>query len=331
MLQAWTKAAALKTNTDAIRSAVELNPTVVPQFEDKSASQTFCDITDAFTVQDQDHDKFIDTLLKSIFPLVRQEPDKTVAPTTEQPPPPLARAETQQPQATRAPSPPDSDSDEVQDVTPPGANRDIPHQPLTRPHARVDHQQLDQRRHDDYRENLRNKYYDEQQNKRHPPSLSPTSKQPRGRTAVHWDNKRTNDNLTWPTLDRHDAHFDSQYRRQHTTRDHTQTKGNSWNNNTSYGTPRNAWNTQALHTPTPRNTDQHNSWRATSNPFSTNATNQSTDNYYPFDQVNATPASIKLKNLTDIASIRPLSTQEWNQWNVLNATIPKINKLKYNI
>jgi hypothetical protein len=129
------------------------------------------------------------------------------------------------------------------------------------------------------------------------------------------------DNLNWPTLDRHDDRFDSQYRRQHTTRDHTRTKGNSWNNNTSYGTPRNAWNTQA---PTSRITDQHNSWRATSNPFSTTATNQSTDHYYPFNQVNATPASIKLKDLTDIVSVCPLLTQEWNQWNVLNATIPKI-------
>jgi hypothetical protein len=134
MLQAWSKAAALKTNTDAIRSAVELNPTLIPQFEDKSAWQTFRDITDAFTVQDQDHNKFIDTLLKSIFPLVRQELDETVPPTNETthppiepPPPPLARAETQQPQAPRAPSPPDSDLDEVEDVTPPGANRDIPH------------------------------------------------------------------------------------------------------------------------------------------------------------------------------------------------------------
>jgi hypothetical protein len=124
-----------------------------------------------------------------------------------------------------------------------------------------------------------------------------------------------NDNLTWPTLDRHDDRFDSQYRRQNTTRNHTRTKGNSWNNNTSYGTPRNAWNTQALHTPTPRNTDQHNSWRTTSNPFSTSTTNQSTSHYYPFDQVNATPASIKLKDLTDIASVQPLSTQEWNQYN----------------
>jgi hypothetical protein len=81
MLQAWSKAAALKTNTDAIRSAVELNPTLIPQFEDKSAWQTFRDITDAFTVQDQDHDDFIDTLLKSIFPLVRQAPDETAPPT----------------------------------------------------------------------------------------------------------------------------------------------------------------------------------------------------------------------------------------------------------
>jgi hypothetical protein len=84
-----------------------------------------------FTVQDQDHDEFIDTLLKSIFPLVRQEPDETVPPTnetthppTEPPPPPPARAE---PQATRATAPPGSDSDEVEDITPPGANRDIPH------------------------------------------------------------------------------------------------------------------------------------------------------------------------------------------------------------
>jgi hypothetical protein len=64
MLQAWSEAAALKTNTDAICSAVELNPTVVLQFKDKSAWQTFRDITDAFTVQDQDHNKFIDTLLE---------------------------------------------------------------------------------------------------------------------------------------------------------------------------------------------------------------------------------------------------------------------------
>jgi hypothetical protein len=264
---------------------------------------------DAFTVQDQDHDEFIDTLLKSFFPLVRQAPDETVPPTnetthppTEPPPPPPVRAGTQQPQAPQAPSLPDSDSDEVEDVTPPGANRDIPHQPLTRPHARVDHQQLDQRHPDDYGENHRNYHYDEQRNKCRPPSLSPTSEQPRGQTAVHWDNERINDNLTWPTLDRHDDRFDSQFRRQNTTRDHTRTKGNSWNNNTSYGTPHNAWSTQALHTPTPRNTDQHNSWRATSNPFSTSSTNQSTGHYYPFDQVNATPASIKLKDLTGIAS-----------------------------
>jgi hypothetical protein len=247
MLQAWSKAAALKTNTDAICSSVELNPTLIPQFEDKSAWQTFCDITDAFTVQDQDHDDFIDTLLKSIFPLVRQAPDETAPPTnetthppTEPPPPPPVRAETQQPQATRAPSPPDSDLDEVEDVTLPGANRNIPHRPLPRPHARVDHQQLDQRHHDDYGENHRNYHYHEQRNKRRPPSLSPTSKQPRGRTAVHWDNERTTDILTWPTLDRHNDCFDSQHIRQNTTRDHTQTKGNSWNNNTSYGTPHNA-------------------------------------------------------------------------------------------
>jgi hypothetical protein len=100
MLQTWIKAAALRTNIDAIHSAVELNPTLIPQFEDKSAWQTFRNITDAFTVQDKDHDKFIDTLLKSIFQLVRQEPDKTVPstnetthPRTEPPPPPLARAE----------------------------------------------------------------------------------------------------------------------------------------------------------------------------------------------------------------------------------------------
>jgi hypothetical protein len=43
MLQAWSKAAALKTKMDAIRSAVKLNPTVVPQFQDKSAWQTFHD------------------------------------------------------------------------------------------------------------------------------------------------------------------------------------------------------------------------------------------------------------------------------------------------
>jgi hypothetical protein len=157
MLQAWSKAAALKTNTDAIRSAIELNPTVVPQFEDKSAWQTFRDITDAFTVQDQDHDEFIDALLKLIFPLVRQEPDETVPPTnetthppTEPPPPPPAIAEPQQPQAMRATAQPDSDSDKVEDVTPPGANRDIPHRPLVRPHSRVDHQQFDPRHHNDY-------------------------------------------------------------------------------------------------------------------------------------------------------------------------------------
>jgi hypothetical protein len=72
MLQAWAKAAALKTNTDAIRSAIELKPSVIPQFEDKSVWQTFRGITDAFTVQDQDHNNFIDALLKSIFPLFDQ-------------------------------------------------------------------------------------------------------------------------------------------------------------------------------------------------------------------------------------------------------------------
>jgi hypothetical protein len=187
MLQAWSKEAALKTNTDAIRSAVELNPTIVPQFEDKSAWQTFRDITDAFTVQDQDQDEFIDTLLESIIPLIRQEPDETVPstnetthPPTEPPPPPPARAETQQPQAPRAPAPPDLDLDKVEDVTPPGANRDIPHRPLVCPHSQVNHQQFDQRHHDDYREDQPNNYYDEQRNKRRPPSLSPTSEQPRG-------------------------------------------------------------------------------------------------------------------------------------------------------
>jgi hypothetical protein len=199
------------------------------------------------------------------------------------------------------------------------------HQTPAHPISRAGHQQFDPRYHNDYRDDQRNNYYDEQGNKHRPNLLSLTSKQPRGRTAVHWNNERTNNDLNWPTLDRHGDHFDSQDRCQRTTPDHTRTNGNSWNTNTTNETSRNTWNTQSLHTSASRNTGRNSSLRPTSNPLNTNTTNQPTGTSDPFKYVNASPALLKLKELTDIASVCRLFTQEWNQWKVLNTTIPKMH------
>ena len=195
MIQAWAKAAALKTGTDAVRSAIELRPRLIPQFEDNLAHQMASDIKDAFIEDETDHEEFVDSLLKAIYPLVRTEQEENIPPTTaatatatvpEAPPPPPPTTEVD-PEATersastqtsiprKAPAPPateDYDSDEVEDVTPAGANRPRQDRNLW--------QELSNNGH-----------------KRQPNPLSPGSEQ-RGRSSVHWEHN--NDDIDCPRL-----------------------------------------------------------------------------------------------------------------------------------
>lgn len=311
MIQAWAKAAALKTTSDAVRSAIELKPTRLSQFEDRTAFQVFRDITDAFTDQEHDHVDFIDALLKSIFPLVRQEPDDL--PPVQAPPGP------HQPQAARTENQVDDDS-EVEDVTPPGANRDIPRETPTRPTNHENQQQADfHNRNANTSEHF--PATNDDRRKRRSDPLSPNSEQHRGRSSVRWNNDNSDDDLNWPSLNDHDNRRHSQDRQQRTSYDHTRNNESAWDNSHRTGTTRSAWN-QTPHTPQTRSIGRHPYQHTNSNPFSTRASSRSS----PFDYVDASDASIKLKQLTDLASSRPLTTQEMNQWKVLHATIPKIHQ-----
>ena len=111
MIQAWAKAACLKTSSLTIRSAIELSPTILPQFADPIAYQKYRDISDAFVDEDDAHDVFVAALLKEFNPIIRMEPDNAAV--TEDRP---------QAQTERPPQPADDDSD-IEDVTPAYASR----------------------------------------------------------------------------------------------------------------------------------------------------------------------------------------------------------------
>ena len=320
MLQAWAKAACLKTGTPAIRSSIELNPKRLPQFEDNLAHQVSSDITDAFIDEEAAHDDFVEALLKSIYPLVRPEqatddieveeplPPTTAPPTDQaaqnQDLPPTTDQPTPEPPTTehataaeQPPAPPHYDSDEVEDVTPPGANRHLESQ-----HEAPD-QSLQGQRHD-----------------RRPSNLSPYNEQRSqgrfpNRSAVRWENTYTN--LDCPPL--------VSERSTVRTSNHSNSFGNSstsaWNANN------NAWNPTQ---PTPPSAETP--WGSQSRSNSNNhmrsaATNHFTPSRSSFNTANhfnagpASNASVKLKELTEIAIIRPLSNQEMNQWKVLHASI----------
>jgi hypothetical protein len=178
-----------------VRSAIELRPRLIPQFEDNLAHQMASDIKDAFIEEETDHDEFVDSLLKAIYPLVCTEQEENIPPTAaataattvpEAPlaPPPATEADpastehsatAQTSNPTNPPAPPaqeEYDSDEIEDVTPAGANRPPQDQNLW--------------------QELSNHGY-----KRQPNPLSPGSEQhSRGRSSVRWDHN--NDDIDCP-------------------------------------------------------------------------------------------------------------------------------------
>ena len=307
MIQAWAKAAALKTGTDAVRSAIELRPRLIPQFEDNLAHQMASDIKDAFIEDETDHEEFVDSLLKAIYPLVRTEQEENIPPTTaatatatvpEAPPPPPPTTEVD-PEATersastqtsiprKAPAPPateDYDSDEVEDVTPAGANRPRQDRNLW--------QELSNNGH-----------------KRQPNPLSPGSEQ-RGRSSVHWEHN--NDDIDCPRLrSPHDR-----YNRSANGFMDNADNDISWTSKRS-----NRYNTDETWTSNSRDSYNHMRRPATNHFGNTpaRASSAKTDSSF-FNTEQSSGAALKLKQLTDIAIHRPLSTQEMNQWKVLHAS-----------
>ena len=281
MFQAWAKAAALKKDADTDRSAIELSPTSLTQFPNMQAYQIARDLTDAF---DNDvNEEFIDQLLHALQPLVRTEPDTIEDPEQG---PTQAHLEAE-------------DSDDVEDVTPPVTTyRDI-----------EQNQQSNFRNTQDYR------------SKRRSSPHSPNSEQPtRGRSAVHWNTQTSTKGPGWMDFNQNPNQNNQD---QSTPTYYSQYPGpsNPWDNaGNSYSTNRNhnAWqqgpgpfNNERLH-----RRDQNTRRGTRSNP--PYSSSQATTNNFSY--VDASDASRKLQELTDIAVHRPLSQQEMNQWKVLHAT-----------
>jgi hypothetical protein len=115
--------------------------------------------------------------------------------------------------------------------------------------------------------------------------------------------------------------FKNQDRQQCTTHDHTGNKESVWNTNNNNGTAQSTWDTQSNPTSTSQNLGLNNSPHLVSNPFNMSSCSCSGPAANTFDYVDVSEAPLKLKQLTGIAIIRPLLTQELNQWKVIHATI----------
>jgi hypothetical protein len=254
------------------------------------AHQMARDIKDAFIEEETKHDEFVDSLLKAIHSLVRTKQDEDILPT------PAETAETTVP-GTPPPPPPATDkfdSDEIKDVTPAGAN--------CPPQDRNLWQELS------------NHGY-----KCHPNPLSPGSEQQsRGRSSVRWDHN--NDDIDCPPLRA------THNRNNHSSNGFIDNNDNdvSWNNKRS-----NRYNTDKTWASTSRESYNHMR-RAATNHFGNKTIRASSANADSnvFNPEQSSGAALKLKQLTDIAIHRPLSTQEMNQWKVLHASATHIQRIE---